>query len=91
MQIRRRHPSPAVAVEFVRYQAQVPDLDPQHILEEIVWHKEKEVDQMRERVPLIQLQKQVRDIAPPRDFVAALRQAKTRPGLIAEVKKSLPQ
>lgn len=90
MQIRRRHPSPAVAVEFVRYQAQVPDLDPQHILEEIVWHKEKEVDQMRERVPLIQLQKQVRDIAPPRDFVAALRQAKTRPGLIAEVKKASP-
>ncbi len=90
MQIRRRHPSPAVAVEFVRYQAQVPDLDPQHILEEIVWHKEKEVDQMRERVPLIQLQKQVRDIDPPRDFVAALRQAKTRPGLIAEVKKASP-
>jgi indole-3-glycerol phosphate synthase len=90
MQIRRRHPSPAVAVEFVRYQTQVPDLDPQHILEEIVWHKEKEIDQMRERLPLIQLQKQVRDMPPPRDFVAALRQAKTRPGLIAEVKKASP-
>lgn len=90
MQIRRRHPSPAVAVEFVRYQTLLPDLDPQHILEEIVWEKEKEIDQLRERVPLIQLQKQVRDMAPPKDFMAALRQAKTRPGLIAEVKKASP-
>lgn len=90
MQIRRRPPNPAVAVEYLRYQVPVPDAEPRHILEEIVWHKEKEIEQRRERVPLIELQSKVRDVAPPRDFVAALRQARTQPALIAEVKKASP-
>jgi indole-3-glycerol phosphate synthase len=49
MQIRRRPPNPAVDLNIFRYQVVVPDAEPRHILEEIVWHKEKEVDQMRER------------------------------------------
>lgn len=90
MQIRRRPPSPAVAVQEMRYQVKVPDAAPRHILEEIVWHKETEVDQMRERVPLLELQKQVRDLPPPRDFLAALKLGKTQPAVIAEVKKASP-
>lgn len=90
MQIRRRPPSPAVAVQEMRYQVKVPDAAPRHILEEIVWHKETEVDQMRERVPLLELQKQVRDLPPPRDFLAALKLRKTQPAVIAEVKKASP-
>ncbi|RMF67169.1 MAG: indole-3-glycerol phosphate synthase TrpC, partial [Cyanobacteria bacterium J069] len=62
----------------------------QHILEEIVWHKETEVDQMRERVSLLDLQKKVQDLPPPKDFVGALRHGKTSPALIAEVKKASP-
>ncbi len=61
-----------------------------NILEEIVWHKETEVDQLREKLPLADLQRQALMAPPPRDFVAALRQAKTRPALIAEVKKASP-
>jgi indole-3-glycerol phosphate synthase len=90
MQIRRRPPNPAVSVEFLRYQVTVPDAEPRHILEKIVWHKEKEVDQRRERMPLIELQSKVRDAAPPLNFVAALQQAQTQPALIAEVKKASP-
>jgi indole-3-glycerol phosphate synthase len=90
MQIRRRAPNPAVAVDTLRYQVAVPDAEPQHILEEIVWHKETEVEQMRERLPLLELQQQVLKAAPPQDFVAALRQAATQPALIAEVKKASP-
>lgn len=90
MQIRRRSPSPAVNVSILRYQVAVPDAAPNNILEEIVWHKETEVDQMREKVPLLELQKQVRTVPPTRDFVAALRQGKTNPALIAEVKKASP-
>lgn len=90
MQIRRRPPNPAIAVEYLRYQAKVPDAEPRHILEEIVWQKEKEVDQMRERTPLSDLQTQVLSAPAPRDFVAALRQGKTQPALIAEVKKASP-
>lgn len=90
MQIRRRRPNPAVSIEYLRYQVPVPDAEPRHILEEIVWHKENEVEQRRERVPLVELQRKVRDVAPPRDFVAALRQAQTQPALIAEIKKASP-
>lgn len=90
MQIRRRSPNPAINVSILRYQAAVPDGAPNNILEEIVWHKEVEVDQMRERLPLRELQHQALLAPPTRDFIAALRQGKTKPALIAEVKKASP-
>ncbi len=90
MQIRRRSPNPAIDVSILRYQAIVPDAAPNHILEEIVWQKEVEYDQMREKLPLQELRKQVLTAPPTRDFVAALRQGKTKPALIAEVKKASP-
>lgn len=61
-----------------------------NILDEIVSHKEIEVDRLRETTPLAQLKKQVQAAPPTRDFVAALRQGKTKPALIAEVKKASP-
>ena len=90
MPIRRRPPNPPVDTSSLRYQVNVPDAEPRHILEEIVWHKEKEVDQMRERLPLLELRKQVQDAPPVRDFAEALRRGKTQPALIAEVKKASP-
>ncbi|WP_373526918.1 indole-3-glycerol phosphate synthase TrpC [Nostoc sp.] len=90
MQIRRRSPNPVIAVSMLCYQVAVPDAAPNNILEEIVWHKEVEVDQMREKVPLRELQHQALWAPPTRDFVAALRQGKTQPALIAEVKKASP-
>jgi len=90
MQIRRRQPSPAVAVSILRYQVALPDAEPNNILEEIVWQKEIEVDQMRERQPLRELQKQALSAPPTLDFVAALKGGKTKPTLIAEVKKASP-
>ena len=90
MQIRRRPPSPSIDLSIVRYQVVIPDAQPRHILEEIVWHKETEVEQMRERVPLAELRKQVQTAPPPRNFKEALLSGKTRPALIAEVKKASP-
>ncbi|MGF1498694.1 MAG: indole-3-glycerol phosphate synthase TrpC [Elainellaceae cyanobacterium] len=90
MRIRRRPPNPAVAVQHLRYQVRVPNAEPTHILEEIVWHKEAEVAQQRDRVPLVELQRQVQSAPTPRDFLAALRQGRTRPALIAEVKQASP-
>jgi indole-3-glycerol phosphate synthase len=90
MQIRRRPPNPAVSVQSLRYQAKVPDAAPRHILEEIVWQKETEVAQLRERVPLLELQKQVKDLPSPRAFLQALQHGKTYPAVIAEVKKASP-
>ncbi|MFM2060522.1 MAG: hypothetical protein RLZZ507_192 [Cyanobacteriota bacterium] len=90
MQIRRRSPSPAIDVSIIRYQAVLDDAAPNHILEEIVWQKEIEVEQMREKLPLPELQKKALTAPPTRDFIAALRQGKTKPALIAEVKKASP-
>lgn len=91
MQIRRRQPNPAVAVEYLRYQVTVPDAEPRNILEKIVWQKEKEIDRKRERMPLVELQHSVRQLTTAtRDFRAALQQAQTQPALIAEVKKASP-
>ena len=90
MQIRRRPPNPALDLNIFRYQIVVPDAEPRHILEEIVWHKETEVDQMRERVPLGELLRRVQTAPAPRNFLEALRSGKTRPALIAEVKKASP-
>ncbi len=90
MQIRRRNPNPKVKSGEVVYQSKIPHAEPNNILEEIVWHKEVEVEQMRDRLPLMQLQQQVNDAPPPQDFLAALRNGKTNPALIAEVKKASP-
>lgn len=90
MQIRRKHPNPAVKVESLSYVVKVPEAQPQNILEEIVWHKEIEVDKLRERLPLLELRKKIANTAPPCDFLAALKQGKTQPALIAEVKKASP-
>ncbi|MBW4442556.1 MAG: indole-3-glycerol phosphate synthase TrpC [Plectolyngbya sp. WJT66-NPBG17] len=90
MEIRRRRPNPAIAVLEMRYQAKVLDSEPRSILEEIVWHKETEVDQLREKMPLIKLQSKVKDLASPKDFLAALKASQTKPAVIAEVKKASP-
>lgn len=90
MQIRRRPPNPPIDLNIIRYQVAVPEAEPRHILEKIVWYKETEVEQMRERLPLIELRKQVLSAPAPRDFKAALRSGKTHPALIAEVKKASP-
>ncbi|WP_144875802.1 indole-3-glycerol phosphate synthase TrpC, partial [Hyella patelloides] len=90
MKIRRINPSPQVKSGEVVYQSKIPNAQPRHILEEIVWHKEVEIAQMRDRLPLLQLRQQVATVAPAKDFLSALQNAKTDPALIAEVKKASP-
>ena len=90
MQIRRRSPSPVINISILQYQSAIEGAAPNNILEEIVWQKETEVEKMRERLPLRELQTQALSAPPTRDFVNALRQGKTNPALIAEVKKASP-
>lgn len=69
------------------------DNTPRNILEEIVWNKNIEVSQMKERRPLAMLKNQLEKAPPARDFVGALKASYERtgfPGLIAEVKKASP-
>jgi indole-3-glycerol phosphate synthase len=90
MNIRRRPPNPAVAVQNLHYQVRVPDAEPRNILEKIVWKKEAEVAKLRERLSLRDLQREIFSAPPARDFLGTLRQGKTHPALIAEVKKASP-
>ena len=90
MEIRRINPNPQVNTGEVVYQSKIPNTEAQHILEEIVWHKEVEVAKMRDRLPLMKLRQQVATVEPPKDFLAALCNGKTSPALIAEVKKASP-
>lgn len=90
MQIRRRPPNPSVNVASLSYKVAVPDEKPQNILEEIVWEKEVEIDRKRERLPLLELRRQLEGLAPTKDFIAALKDSSTQPAIIAEVKKASP-
>ncbi|MGF1523641.1 MAG: indole-3-glycerol phosphate synthase TrpC [Leptolyngbyaceae cyanobacterium] len=90
MSIRRRSPYPEVSVQYLTYKVEAPDAEPSNILEEIVWHKEKEVEKLRRRLPLADLQREVLSAPPARDFLAALQNSARTPALIAEVKKASP-
>jgi len=79
----------------VKFRVEATDLNtPRNILEEIIWFKAQEVDDMKVREPLQRLMlKTSGGGIKPRDFVGAIRakqEATQRPGLIAEVKKASP-
>ncbi|CAN6209922.1 unnamed protein product [Urochloa humidicola] len=86
----RRRCRPAYPSEGVGADRAVP----RDILEQIVWDKEVEVSQRKARVPLARVEEDARRAPPPRDFAAALGDARRRnggaPALVAEVKKASP-
>ncbi|MFN7228480.1 MAG: indole-3-glycerol phosphate synthase TrpC [Synechococcaceae cyanobacterium] len=90
MRIRRRPPNPSVKVAHLEYGIPHPEEEPRHILERIVWAKDREVTVARERVSLEKLKGQVAELPPCHDFVAALRASCRKPAVIAEIKKASP-
>ncbi|MFM7286657.1 MAG: indole-3-glycerol phosphate synthase TrpC [Cyanobium sp.] len=90
MEIRRRPPNPSVKVAHLEYAIPHQQAEPRHILERIVWEKDREVAASRERLSLQKLQQQVADLPATRDFLAALRASCRKPAVIAEVKKASP-
>ncbi len=65
-------------------------INPRHILAEIVQHKEQEIAQMRQQLPLEDLQQKLKAAPIVRDFLKALQNSSNYPSLIAEVKKASP-
>ncbi len=77
-------------VAHLQYGIPHDEAAPRHILEEILWEKDREITASREKVPLEKLKQQVAELPPCRDFVAALRASCRKPAVIAEVKKASP-
>jgi len=90
LEIRRRPPNPKVKVAHLEYAIPHPEEAPRHILEQIVWEKDREIHSARERLPLQKLKSQVAKLPPTRDFIAALRASCRKPAVIAEIKKASP-
>ncbi len=90
MEIRRRPPNPSVKVANLEYAIPHPDSKPRNILEEIVWEKDIEVEIARKKVSLEDLKKKIKDLPKTKDFVEALRNSKSKPALISEIKKASP-
>ncbi|XP_044465149.1 indole-3-glycerol phosphate synthase, chloroplastic-like isoform X3 [Mangifera indica] len=95
IRIRRRAPTgpPLKYAGPFELQIQNEGNTPLNILEEIIWHKDVEVSQLKERMPIDILKKALQNAPPAREFIGALRAAHLRtglPGLIAEVKKASP-
>ncbi len=90
MEIRRRPPNPSVKVAHLEFGIRHQEGQPRHILEEIVWEKDREIAAARERVPLEKLRAQVAELPPCHDFAAALLASCRKPAVIAEVKKASP-
>ncbi|KAJ3698261.1 hypothetical protein LUZ61_001966 [Rhynchospora tenuis] len=66
---------------------------PRNILEQIIWDKEVEVNQFKQRMPQKNVEDLIKDASPTRDFIRALKDSYLRtgvPALIAEVKKASP-
>jgi indole-3-glycerol phosphate synthase len=90
VEIRRRPPNPPVKVAHLQYAVPHAEAEPRHILETIVWEKDREITAAKERVTLQQLREQVAKLPAPRDFIAALRASCRKPAVIAEIKKASP-
>ncbi|XP_020695556.1 indole-3-glycerol phosphate synthase, chloroplastic isoform X1 [Dendrobium catenatum] len=95
IRIRRRPPNgpPAHSVGPFEFRLESEGNTPRNILEKIIWNKDVEVAQLRERKPLSMINKDIKNAPPVRDFLGALKASYQRtgmPALIAEVKKASP-
>ncbi|XP_040379442.1 indole-3-glycerol phosphate synthase, chloroplastic isoform X2 [Oryza brachyantha] len=92
----RRRPVTGPPVHYVgpfQFRLENEGNTPRNILERIVWDKEAEVSQLKERRPLYMLKGPLENAPPARDFVGPLKASYDRtglPALIAEVKKASP-
>ncbi|KAL0906638.1 hypothetical protein M5K25_025150 [Dendrobium thyrsiflorum] len=95
IRIRRRPPNgpPAHSVGPFEFRLDSEGNTPRNILEKIIWDKDVEVAQLKERKPLSKLTEDIKNAPPVRDFLGALKASYQRsglPALIAEVKKASP-
>jgi len=90
MEIRRKPPNPKVRVENLEYAIPHEDSEAKNILEEIVWHKDIEINNFKKSLSLNDLINQIDNLPSTKGFINGLTRSKNNPAVIAEVKKASP-
>ena len=90
MEIRRKPPNPKVRVENLEYAIPHEDSEAKNILEEIVWHKDIEINNFKKTLSLNDLINQIDNLPSTKGFINGLIRSKNNPAVIAEVKKASP-
>jgi indole-3-glycerol phosphate synthase len=72
------------------YSYGIPNTSFKPLLKEIIWQKKLEIAQLQQEMSLASLQRQLMAAPTVRDFLSALQQSLSKPGLIAEIKQALP-
>ena len=90
MEIRRKPPNPKIRVENLEYAIPHDDSAPRNILEEIVWYKDREINNFKNSLPLEEYIKNIDKLSPTKAFSVALSTSVNKPAIIAEIKKASP-
>ena len=90
MEIRRKPPTPKVRVENLEYAIPHEDSEAKNILEEIVWHKDIEINNFKKSLSLSDLINQIDNLPSTKGFINGLIRSRNNPAVIAEVKKASP-
>tara|TARA_Y100001970_G_scaffold152586_1_gene186851 strand:+ start:3440 stop:4330 length:891 start_codon:yes stop_codon:yes gene_type:complete len=90
MDIRRKPPNPKVRVENLEYAIPHAESEARNILEEIVWHKDKEINNFKNSFPLKDFLKNIDKLSPTKGFIKNLMKSENQPAVIAEIKKASP-
>ena len=90
MDIRRKPPNPKVRVDNLEYAIPHKESAAKNVLEEIVWHKDIEIEQFKKTLPLEELISKIETLPPTKDFIKRLQDPIFNFGIIAEIKKASP-
>ena len=90
MEIRRKPPNPKIRVENLEYGIPHKESKANNILEEIIWHKDIEINNFKKSLPLEQLIKNIEKLPSTKNFIDELNNTNNHPGIIAEIKKASP-
>ena len=90
MEIRRKPPNPKIRVENLEYAIPHADSEARNILEKIVWHKDKEINNFKNLFPLEDFIKNIDKLSPTKGFINNLVNSENEPSVIAEIKKASP-
>tara|TARA_B100000073_G_scaffold323913_1_gene306375 strand:- start:52 stop:939 length:888 start_codon:yes stop_codon:yes gene_type:complete len=90
MDIRRKPPNPKVRVDNLEYAIPHEESAAKNVLEEIVWHKDTEIKQFKNSLPLEELISKIDTLPPTKGFINGLQDSRLKFGIIAEIKKASP-